>query len=581
MRKTYRFLVLLLVLLLSGVTKAQIPQSQTPDTQLSANDEHRFALFFLEAVCQERQGHYSAAFELLRHCLEINPSSAETYFNLASYYNAMNADSMALVCMDKAAALNPDNYTYLERLGQTLIAVDQYDRASGVYEQLSAVAPSRTDVLSILMQLYQMEGNYNGMLHVIDRLELIDGPSEDIALSRMQIYSKQGDKKKEFKVLQELSRQFPNDYNYRVMMGNWLLQNGKKKKALAEYNYVLRKEPDNLMAQMSLLDYYKETKNQQQVNELTEKILVNNNTDTDSKLTLLRQMIYESEQQGGDSTQMLAVFEKLLNVPEPDASVAELCAGYMSLKKMPDKDVEAALERVISIEPDNAGARIELLQLVWKSEDYDRIISLSKPALEYNPDNMAFYYFLGLAHYQKGEKEETLDILRRGVSQINSDSNPALVSDFYEIMGDLLHQKGLDDEAFAAYDSCLHWKADNIGCLNNYAYYLSEKGRDLQKAEKMSYLTIKAEPNSATYLDTYAWILFMQGRYEEARIYIDQAVKNDADHGAVITEHAGDIYMMNDEAEKALEYWRQALEANDEENPLLEQKIKQRKYIAK
>lgn len=47
-------------------------------------------------------------------------------------------------------------------------------------------------------------------------------------------------------------------------------------------------------------------------------------------------------------------------------------------------------------------------------------------------------------------------------------------------------------------------KDDNIGCLNNYAYYLSEKEIYLDKAEQMSFRAIKAEPKNATYLDTYA-----------------------------------------------------------------------------
>ena len=40
-------------------------------------------------------------------------------------------------------------------------------------------------------------------------------------------------------------------------------------------------------------------------------------------------------------------------------------------------------------------------------------------------------------------------------------------------MGDLYHTKKMNVEAYAAYDSALVYKPDNIGALNNYAYYLS------------------------------------------------------------------------------------------------------------
>ena len=576
-------LVLLLVATGATAQKRHEAKEVKPEAAplFSIDDTHRFSYFYLEAIRQENMGNYAAAYDLLRHCLEINPSSAETYFNLATYYNELREDSLALLCMEQAASLSPSNNTYLERLGHTLIKVDDYERATRVYERLAEISPTRTDVLGILSQLYQLDHNYDGMLRVIDKIELLEGPSEDIALSRMQIYAKQGKKKEELKVLKEMARQFPNDLNYRVMMGNWLLQNGKKKDALAEYNHVLRKEPDNILALMSLLDYYKEEGNDKQVMEITERILLSNNSETSDKISLLHQIIMDSENEGGDSTAVLSIFDKMLDVPKPDADIAEICATYMELKHMPQKDINAAWERVLSIAPDKDNVRIKLLQAIWEEKDYDRVISQCKPALEYNPENLAFYYFMGLALYQKGEFDATLEVFKKGIDRIDSNSNASLASDFYEITGDLLHQKGHDKEAFEAYDNCLNWNPNNINCLNNYAYYLSEKGERLAEAEQMSYRTVKAEPNNSTYLDTYAWILFMQERYEEAKIYIDQAVRNNTNHDNVITEHAGDIYIMCNEADKAVEYWQEALEQGSESKDLLEKKIKTRKYITK
>ena len=117
-----------------------------------------------------------------------------------------------------------------------------------------------------------------------------------------------------------------------------------------------------------------------------------------------------------------------------------------------------------------------------------------------------------------------------------------------------------------------------MGCLNNYAYFLSLHGGDLTKAEQMSYRTVKQEPSNSTYLDTYAWILFMQERYAESKLYIDQAVASDSLASDVILEHAGDIHAMNGDVVKALEYWRKAKEAGSESKVLI-RKIRQKKYI--
>lgn len=193
----------------------------------------------------------------------------------------------------------------------------------------------------------------------------------------------------------------------------------------------------------------------------------------------------------------------------------------------------------------------------------------------YNPDEMAFYYFTGLARYYQKDDDGALDAFQRGTSVINSKSNPDIVSDFYAIMGEIYHNKGQNDKAYAAFDSCLQWKPDQVMTLNNYAYFLSVDGKDLKKAEEMSAKTIKTEPKNSTYLDTYAWILYKEGRYTEAKLYIDQALANLSDSAmrADLLEHARDIYCAAGLREQALKYWTQAVKAGSGNAAALRQKI--------
>jgi tetratricopeptide (TPR) repeat protein len=307
-------------------------------------------------------------------------------------------------------------------------------------------------------------------------------------------------------------------------------------------------------------------------------MLMNRNATTQDRVILFRQLIGESERSGGDSTQVLRMFQRVLDTPLADADLAIFCATYMNLKKMPSDSISPVLEHALALEPTNAAARLQLVGYAWEAGNRDRVISLCQDARQYNPDEMAFYYYQGIAYYQKDQLDQALNAFQNGIGVITAQSDPSIVSDFYAVMGDILHQKGQTQEAFVAYDSCLVWKDDNIGCLNNYAYYLSELGEQLDKAEQMSYRTIKAEPKNATYLDTYAWILFMQQRYAEARIYIDQAIQNASTPSPDIYEHAGDIYALNGDIPTAINYWQQAL-AKAPDNKLLAKKIKRKKYI--
>ena len=542
----------------------------------------RYDSYFLQALVQREKGNLDAAFDLLQHCIKINPQAAEAYYFLAQYYQILRGDSTNLKTAQqyilKAAELEPDNATFLETVAQSYISQAEYEKAIPVVERLYNQDKSREELLEMLFELYQQTDNTDKAIETLNRLEAAEGKSERLSYAKSEIYTNMGNKKAAIAEMRQLAQQYPNDLNFKGMYADMLLRNDEEGQALKLYNEILAEEPDNTRAQVSLRSYYRVQGEIEKADSLTEVILLNKNTTNEQRIYLMRQMVADSERTDGDSTQILNMFHKMLAVPQKNADIATLCAAYMDLKKMPRDSVRAMLQTVLSIAPDNAAARLQLVSFAWDRKDHQEVITLCQDARQYNPEEMAFYYYQGMAYYQEEDKDKALEAFQNGIGVINQESNPAIVSDFYAVMGDLLHQKGLARKAFEAYDSCLQWKDDNIMCLNNYAYYLSELDEQLDKAEQMSYKTIKAEPKNATYLDTYAWILFMQGRYAEAKIYIDQALQNDSDSNAVITEHAGDIYIQNKEPERAVELWNEAL-LLDPENKILIRKIKQRKYI--
>lgn len=567
-----------------GVVAARPEGRSVPVMHLPAishNDSLRFKMYYYEAVKQQISGNYDAAYDLLEHCIGINPNAAEAYFMLSFYDGILKGDSAAFADVKKASELNPSNNAYLERIGVGYVSMGNLDEAVKAYEKLSRNSPERSDVLDFLAQLYSRQKDYDKMLDVLNRMEALEGASEDLTLAKMRVYSLQGKKEEEYNELKNMSEKHPNDMNYRVMLGNWLLQNGKPDEAGKLYIEVLQAEPENIMARMSMIDYYRTSGQAMRADSLQEVMLVSPKTPVDGKMALMRQVVADNEKNGADSTLVIDLFKKILKEPQETSDMAQLYAAYLTLKKMPQDSISKVLETVLAISPDNVAARLQLIQAEWNKQDFDRVIELSNQALDYSPDELAFYYFLGFAYIQKDDDDSALEVLRRGVSQINDQSNPSLVSDFYAIMGDILHDKGDNEGAYAAYDSCLQWKDDNYGCLNNYAYYLSVENKDLDKAAQMSYRTVQAEPDNSTFLDTYAWILFMQKKYAEALQYIDMAVKNDTTKSGVIIEHAGDIHAVNGDIDGAVKYWNEALKAGAENETVLRRKIKLRKYVEK
>lgn len=470
---------------------------------------------FLDAVCSQLRGDDSTALRLLDSCREVNPNAAEAYYRLAQQYFDTGNDSIATKYMERAARLQPANDTYQESVAATYIQQRDYDNAIKAYENLYSHHRERTDVLDILARLYGAKKDYTRMLSTIERIEKIDGESDELTFMKMNVYEMRHDTKNAYRMLKALNDAHPNEPNYKVMLGNWLMNHSRRDEAFKCFQGALADDPQNAFALNSMYDYYRAGGDNAAADELREKILFSSQTESKTKVTMLQQAIKESEQNGGDSVVVLNLFDRTMAASPKNADISNMKAMYMKLKGMPVDSVNAAFEHTLTFEPDNNLARIKLIQDKWEKKKWDEVIALSTAGTQYNPEDMTFYYFLGLAYFQKDDDDHALDALKRGADEIDDHADSDMASDFYGAMGDILFKKKQQEEAFEAYDKSLKWKEDNIVVLNNYAYYLSELRRDLKRAEQMSFKTVQAEPTNATYLDTYAWILFLQKRYDE------------------------------------------------------------------
>ena len=570
-RKAFLWLCLTAVLVVSSC--GSVRSTRQGKTVTLHEPDATYNYFYLEALRLQNKGNYAAAFDLFRHCADLDSLSPDAYYQMGVYYSNLDNDSMASVCLERAVNLNPKNDYYHERLAQWYIQTRDYDKAIDAYEHLFANNRSRSDVLQILLQLYQQQKNYDKMLTTINRIEQIDGSSEQTALTKVQIYQMKGDKESAYGALKALADEHPNDINYKVMAGNWLLQNGRREDAREIFLKAQTDEPNNEYVAASLYDFYRLGGEDSLANIYRDKILLNRYTATRTKITMLQNVVSTST----DSVKVMQLLADMMEADPKNADIAEFNAAYIAHEEMPKEMQYEAYSHVLDIAPDRAAVRLQMLQMKWKEEAWDDIINLCKPALEYNPDEMAFCYFLGMAYYQKQDNANAMAAFRTGLSRINEKSDKDIVSDFYALMGDLYHEMGNRQEAYAAYDSCLQWKPDNVSCLNNYAYFLSVEGGDLKKAESMGLKAITKEPNNATFLDTYAWILYCEERYTEARSFIDRTMENinPKDNNSTLYDHAGDIYAACGDTSKAVEFWRQAINAGAEDKKTLERKIKE------
>ena len=575
-------LFVLCAILISCGTSRQGGKKQRKGTKaqvvLTPEQQRKYDYFFLEASRLKMKDDYSAAFDLLQHCLTINPNASSALYEISQYYMYLKQVPQGQAALEKAVENDPDNYWYSQGLANLYQQQDEKEKAMKLLEDMSIRFTDKLDPLYALLDIYNRQEQYDKVIATLNRIEGKMGKSEQLSMEKFRIYLQMKDNKNAFHEIESLVAEYPMDTRYQVVLGDVYMQNGKKDEAYGIYRKVLDAEPDNAMAMYSLASYYEATGQKELYQRQLDTLLLNKKVPSETKMNVMRQFVVQNEQDGRDSTRVISLFDRILEQEPDDAGIPMLYAQYLLSKGM-NKEAFPVLRQVLTIDPTNTAARMMLLGEAVRKEDYNDVIDLCEAGVETNPEMLEFYFYLAIAYNQAERTDDVISICQKALTQITADSKKEVVSDFYSILGDAYHTKDLNTEAYAAYDSALVYNSSNIGALNNYAYYLSVERRNLDKAEEMSYKTVKAEPDNATYLDTYAWILFEKGNYAEARLYIDDAMKSDGGKSDVIVEHCGDIYYMTGDVDKALEYWNQALKIGSKSRTLQE-KIRKKKYIS-
>ena len=549
------------------------------ESLLPVEQQRKYDYFFLEAMRMKEKNEYDAAFGLLQHCLDINSNASSALYEISQYYMFLRQVPQGQAALEQAVAYAPDNFWYSQGLVGLYQQQNELDKAVTLLEKMVTRFPLKQEPLFNLLDIYSRQEKYNDVISTLNRLEKRLGKNEQLSMEKFRIYLQMKDDKKAFQEIESLVQEYPMDMRYQVILGDVYLQNGRKQEAYDAYQKVLAVEPDNPMALFSMASYYEQTGQKELYQQQLDTLLLNKKVASDTKISVMRQVIVENEQSSAkDSTQVIALFDRMMKQDIDDPQIPMLYSQYLLSKNM-EQEAVPVLEQVVDLDPTNKAARLMLVNAAVKKEDYKQIIKVCEPGIEATPDALALYYYLAIAYHQAEQTDSVLSVCSRALEHVTADTRKEVISDFYSIMGDVYHTKQQMAEAYAAYDSSLVYNPSNIGALNNYAYYLSVERRDLDKAEEMSYKTVKAEPNNSTYLDTYAWILFEKGNYAEARIYIDNALKNDGEKSDVIVEHCGDIYFMTGDVEGALKYWKKALEMGSE-SKTLKRKIEKKKYIA-
>ena len=583
-------------------------QLEVLDTLTLTTDEEVANGLFTEAICRKWSAAHGVAdtYFMLMQALEKDSTLVGALLERSLMEETLGNDSLSLDLLERAVQLDTANYYLADRLALSYLNAGREEEGIAALEQLAARYPQKSELLLHLSYLYGRREDYEGVLRALERVELLEGKSEEVSMQKFQAYQRIGKEAEAFAEMQALAEEYPNDIRYQVLIGDLQLDAGRTEEAKATYDRLLAEHPGNVHVLLSLANYYTETGEDSLYNTVEEQLLLNEALQPAARLRYMQAKVYAALPDDADTTTVMALFRKLLSMPQEDTELAELCVRFMITKDAPRGESDRVLQLMLRIDPENDLARNTLLARAVDDGDTDEVIRLCQTAVQYNSPNAIYYYYLALGYYNKKNYEEALETMERGLAKLDEKSSLSMIVNMYAVCGDIYHLLGENERAFAAYDTCLLYRPNEAMVLNNYAYYLSLCKKDLERAEQMSRKSIeevrKTGKESTTYLDTYAWIFFQQKRYEEALAVMEQVlalygfieregitVDPEEEPDPTVYEHAGDIYIQLARTEEALRCWQEALKGYEDETtdtkereeavPRVNNKIKKKKFI--
>ena len=551
-----------------------------PMAKLPEDDKRKFDYYFHEAMNAKATSKFDSAFDLLGYCLAIDSTNANVYYELGNYYNSLDNKNKALDFYRKATSYDGGNFYYNMAYASLCLEFKQYSDATEQFEKLLVSNPDNSDLYVYLSEAYRLDGNIHKAISTLDKLEQIVGLNEKISLHKYQLYTTIKQESKAFAEIQKYIDKYPYEIKYQILLANLYLQAGKNNEAYLVYSKAKSIDPEDPYLISSLAEYYERTNNKEAAEEELHTALMSRKMEIDTKLAILAQYVGTLQQNRQDTKVANQLFDSLM-VQHPQEPKLNLMYG--NLLMMQNKKEEARFQYQVFAEanPTNPVGWEQLLSTAFP-DSLDMTIRVCKQAISYNPEQPQFYFYLGISEYMKDDYDNALKTLQKGVVYVDEE-NVSLLSDFYGQIGDLYYHLNKLDSAFLTYDKALEYNPNNMGVLNNYSYFLSVARKNLDKAERMSSITVKAEPTNPTYLDTYGWVLFEQGAYTMAKIYIENAIKYSEEKKTEISsevlEHYGDVLYKTGETEKALEYWIKAKEKGDSKSKTLDKKIETKTYF--
>jgi tetratricopeptide (TPR) repeat protein len=529
------------------------------------------AFYFIEGMKYFMLEEYDKAKKYFEQVIERDPEVSAAHYKMADLYLIQGMPRDALPYAKRALELDPKNKAYYLVLARIYEFQQDFQKAANVLQDLlnniEGVEEHYYDLALIQTYLEDYEGALETYQKVIDFF----GPSAEVMQQRQRLMLSLNRLDDAIEEGEKLIEAFPNEEDYVFDQVKLLIANERKDEAMQTLDEVLREEPDNPQALILLSDIFRNENKTDTANALLEKAFMNPKLNVESKINIISNLMRFSFSDE-DQESLIRLADALAKAYPEDSRAVAFKADVLLNFQRKEEAIEA-YKQAIKLDESALMIWTNIVLLYFEFEEFDSVNHYAAQALEIFPNQGRLWFMDGLGYYSKSDYKSAKKSLEMAAKYITEEG--AMRSDILSTLGDTYNSLEEYEKSDSVYEEALKMNPFNEHVLNNYSYFLSLRNENLDKALEMCEKLMQRAGDNSTYLDTYAWVLFKLGRYEDALVEIQKAV-TDSESG-VVHEHYGDILYKLGRKEEAIDAWKKAKEFEDASD-LIDKKISEGKY---
>ncbi len=591
----YSKLLLVLIVLITGCQSDKISTDKTKAGEasvLSENERNKKAMdHFINGNVADMKGDHAAAILEYQDALKLE-KSAGVHYALSKDYLILNKLSLALDNAKQAIRLDSSNADYYYLLADIYTSARQMDSAAIAYEKIIRKDSSDVQALFFLASIYE-HNKPTKALEIYKKIIETNGPDWNVLARVAEIYNRLGNTEEAVKSVEELSAIDPSNLDLQKLVVETYLKAKKYDPALKKVEELLQQFPDDLALIELKGQIYLQQENWAEAAKQFSLLLENPKINLDAKIRVGSIYFIQSVK----DTTLLPTVKEMFTKLDKDTTdwQIKMFLGEIALREKKDTVAIRYFKQVTDLAKWNGEAYVRLGGLYFDNKKYMDAISLLEDAVMSFPDDFAINLILGLSLSQSNSFIEAEPYLQKSVelnptdinalsalgytlSRLNQNDeaiiylNKALVLepknvDLLGTLGLIYNEQKKFKECDSIYSKALEIDSTNALVLNNYAYSLSERGIELQRALNMVSKAVEKDPKNPSYLDTIGWVYYQLGNYELAELNIRKAIDAEPDNSTIV-EHLGDVLFKKGNKTEALSVWEKALKLNSDNHDL-------------